>query len=284
MSLPFAFDPTMEPTGVVDIGTTRDGLSQLRRRWLATDAWAVVLLVHGIAEHSGRYEHVARQLVDAGISVVAFDLRGFGDSGGPRGHVDDFARFHDGVEDHLDEIAALGVPTVLLGHSMGGLVAASYGLTERPQPDRVVLSAPAMALATPRPLWRAARTVGEMVPRLRFTIPIDPEDLSTDPRVGRAYTADPLVDLRVSTGLIAEMVDTILSIEGELDRWRHPTLVLHGDADEIVPPVASEPLGELGPVERRIYPGMRHEVFNEPGGPTVVAELVHWLRHSLDRA
>ncbi len=281
MSSVFAFDPALESTAQVDLGTTRDGLSQLRRRWLAPDAWAVMLVVHGIAEHSGRYEHVARQLVDRGISVVGYDQRGFGDSGGPQGHVDDFSQFHDDLEDHLAELAALGVPTVVLGHSMGGLVVTSYGLTDRPQPDRFVLSAPSLALATPRRSWRATRAIGELVPKIRITLPIHPEDLATDPRVGEAYTADPLVNLRASLGLVGEMVDTILDVEADLGRWDHPTLVIHGLDDQLVPPSASEAIGALESVERRTYSGMRHELFNEPDGPGVVDEVVDWLRASL---
>ena len=141
------FRPELDDTAESVFGVTRDGLSQLRRYWRAPKPGAVVVIVHGIAEHSGRYEHVARQLNAANLSVVGYDQRGHGRSGGRRGHVDSMDQLHDDLEDQLAGAARLGLPTFVLGHSMGGLVTTSYALTDRPQPQGLVLSAPALALA-----------------------------------------------------------------------------------------------------------------------------------------
>ena len=276
MSSRFAFDPSSDDTAVVSLGTTRDGLTQLRRQWAASDPVAAVLIVHGIAEHCGRYEHVARQLVDSGITTVAFDQRGFGDSGGCRGYVDSFDQFHDDVEDHLAEVRRLGLPTFLLGHSLGGLVVGSYALADRAQPDGIMLSSPAFALDGPQWLVGPLVTVGRWLERVRVRAPIDVAHLSSDPRVGQVYEADPLVDTRATLGLVSEILDTMRTMTAEIVGWNRDTIVVHGLDDCIVPARASETIGELPGVIRLTYPNGRHELFNEPFGPDVVGDLIAW--------
>jgi len=137
-------------TSIIDYGVTRDGLTQLRRRWKAAGtARAIVLIVHGISEHSGRYEAVGQQLAEAGFHVVAYDHRGHGQSGGRRTYVDSFDELLDDLEDHLSEVRQLGLPVVVLGHSMGGLIATAYAVSSRPQPHYLVLSAPALGAEVP---------------------------------------------------------------------------------------------------------------------------------------
>ena len=132
-----------------------------------------MLIVHGIGEHSGRYEHVGGHFADAGIDVLSYDQRGFGESGGHRGHVERFDEFLDDAEVLLSERRSLNVPTILLGHSLGGLVSSSYLVSKRPQPDLAVLSAP--ALDAELPSWQrfAAPALGTIVPRLRIPADFD---------------------------------------------------------------------------------------------------------------
>ena len=147
-----------------DVGTsvrTRDGLVLRTYVWPADSPRAHLLLVHGVAEHAGRYAHVGAQLARAGITTHAFDLRGFGGSGGHRAYVDRWPRFYDDLEDRLTEVrvAAAGLPVVLYGHSMGGLIALGYALAEppRPLPDLLVLSAPAIDATVPE--WKRVLAV-----------------------------------------------------------------------------------------------------------------------------
>ncbi len=277
MTQSFGFDPDMASTAAVDFGITRDGLSQLRRCWHAQAPRAVLVLVHGIAEHSGRYEHVARQFVDAGVTVIAYDQRGFGDSGGRRGHVDSFDQFHDDVEDHLAEARKLDLPTILLGHSMGGLICAGYALTGRPQPDKVVLSAPALAFPASRWLLTPVEVLGRLLPGVSVKLQLKGEDLASDPRVGEKYMADPLLQLENTLGLLGAMIRSIRRVGEDLWSWSSDSLVIHGLDDKIVLPAASEAIGECAGVDRRTYDGLRHEIFNEPTGPSVVAEILDWL-------
>ncbi len=271
----------MAATAEVDTVTTVGGVKQLRRTWAVPSPRAAVLLVHGIAEHSGRYEHVARQLNAAGMTVVGYDQLGHGGTGGEPGHVDSFTQFHDDVQTHLGRLRELGVPVVLLGHSMGGLVATSYGLTARPQPDLYVLSAPALQLALPRFARGIVVWLGKRLARRHLTLPLKPAALATDPRVGEAYSADPLVSLRVTFGLVGAMAAETKWIEPLIDSWSHRAMIVHGTDDEIVPPAASEALGRVDGVDRVPYVGLRHENFNEPSGPEVVADIIAWVDRAL---
>jgi alpha-beta hydrolase superfamily lysophospholipase len=268
---------------------TRDGLSQLQRRWHLVDDQAggvaqrgappkaAVLLVHGIAEHSGRYEHVGRYLAERGFDVLAFDSRGHGQSGGRRGHVEHFTDHLDDVEDLIVERRQLGAPVVLIGHSLGGLISASYMVSGRPQPDLLVLSAPALDADLPRWQRLAAKALARIAPRLFVKTRVDPSILTRNEEVQAAYLADPLrvggSTARLGQESFAAMAETSASI----DRITVPTYVLHGGDDRLVPPSASRPLADLPNVTYRLWPGLRHECFNEPERDDVLAEVVDWL-------
>lgn len=270
------------PTSSVDRGLTRDGLQQLRRRWQPPEApVAAVLLVHGMGEHSGRYEHVGRWLADAGYDVVAIDQRGFGGSGGRRAFVDSFDRFLDDVEDQLAELRTLGVPVVLFGHSMGGLVCADYVTSGRPLPDVLVLSGPALAATVPPVQRFLAPFLGRVAPTLRIPSHIDGSVLSRDPAVGAAYLADPDNVLFVTARLGAELIARGPQVVARLDRLSVPALVLHGGSDRLVPPTASAPFEGRPGVVREVLPGLLHEILNEPEYPQVLLRIVEWIEQAL---
>jgi alpha-beta hydrolase superfamily lysophospholipase len=270
-------------SAVVDFGITRDGLVQLRRHWRATTSpFAAVLLVHGIGEHSGRYEAVGDLFAAAGVEVVAIDLRGFGESDGRRGDIGWFGQYLDDVEDQLAEVRALGLPIALLGHSMGGLIALSYVLDNRPPPELLVLSGPALGAAIPAPLRAVAPLLGRLVPWLRVRSPITGAMLASDPAVGEAYFADPLVVQSTAASVGAAMIGEMARVTTRLHELAVPTLVLHGGDDPLVPPKYSRPLAALAGVERRELPGLRHEVLQEPSYPQLVADIVAWMRGRLD--
>lgn len=273
----YSFDPDVPATSIVDHGRTRDGIEQVRRQWPADDPRAAVLLVHGIGEHCGRYEHVARQLSDAGLYTVGFDQRGFGASGGRRAFVESFTQYHDDVEDLLSEVRELELPTVLLGHSMGGLVAISYVLRDRPPPDLMVLSAPALGAEAPEWMRKATGPMSRLAPRLRMQTPFDTSVLSRDPRVGQDYEADPLVERSTTARLGAEILENIDWCRERIHEIDVPTLLLHGDEDLLVPAWSTEITDTVASVERRVIEGARHEIFNEPDGPAAVADVIAWL-------
>jgi alpha-beta hydrolase superfamily lysophospholipase len=274
---------------------TRDGITQLQRRWRPADGEptgvagvsaagagaagvsAAVLLVHGIGEHSGRYDHVGRYLAARRFDVMAFDCRGHGQSGGRRGHLEGFNEHLDDVEDLIVERRQLGVPVVLIGHSLGGLISASYVVSGRPSPDLLVLSAPALGAAVPRWQRAAARTLCRVAPRVFVKSEIDPEVLSRDPGVQQAYVEDPLLVAGATARLGQEILTAMAQTSASIDRITIPTYVLHGGDDQLVPPEHSRPLAALANVTYRLWPGLRHECLNEPEQAEVLAELVGWL-------
>ena len=279
MSQPTAYEPV---TSTVDHGTTRDGLVQLRRRWQPTgDAKAAVLLLHGIAEHSGRYEHVGRRMADNGFDVVAIDHRGYGRSGGRRGHVDSWMQFCDDVEDQMNEVRTLGLPTVLLGHSMGGLIATRYVVDQRVQPDVLVLSGPALGAEIPTHLRVAAPLLGRVMPTLEIKDDGDPDLLSVDPTVGEVFYADPYRVPYPTARLGWELMKAIDDARAGIANVTMPTLVQHGDDDGLVPAEASEIFETLSNVTRITYPGLRHEIYNEPNRFEIIDEMIAWVDANL---
>lgn len=261
----------------IDYGVNRRGQRQLRRQW-APDGVpkAIVLLIHGLAEHCGRYEHVGAQMADAGYGVVAYDQRGHGNTG-HKGHIDRFDEFLDDVEDQMAEVRALGLPVVLCGHSMGGLISTTYAISGRPAPDLLVLSGP--ALGTGVPTWQitAVQKLAQLSPTLHPKVPFDTDVLSRDPAVGEAYTADPLIKVGGTVSLLNQIISTAGSTAERVGELDLPTLCLHGADDELVPAVASRVLDGLPGVERHELPGLRHEIFNEPEGPEVVQQVIDWI-------
>lgn len=279
-------------TSIVGHAMASDGTDLLTRHWPAADEacaggawagapWAYVLLVHGLGEHSGRYEHVGDQLAAAGIDVSAYDHRGTGGSGGRRGHVDRWSQLHDDLGGRLAEVrtSAGDRPVVLYGHSMGGLVVAGYCMSDRPRPDLVVLSSPALDSTIPGWKRAFARLLGRVVPTFDIPNDIKGETLSRDPSVA-ARTVDDPGCVKTSTARFgAEGLGEQARVRATAPRGLGvPTLVLHGLDDGLVPHQASAAFEGAPGVERRTYPGLRHELHNEPEGPQVVDDIIAWLR------
>jgi alpha-beta hydrolase superfamily lysophospholipase len=265
---------------VVTQTTAADGTDLLVRAWPADAPWASVLIVHGLGEHSGRYEHVGDQLAAAGLDVQSLDLRGQGRSGGRRGHVDRWSQFHDDLEERLLAVRAVAGdrPVVLYGHSMGGLVVLGYLLTERHKPDLVVVTSPGLDSTVAG--WKKvlAPFLARIVPTLAVPNGIDGTTLSRDPRVAGKVAADPACAKASTARFGAEALAEQARVRRDYPYLTLPMLVLHGLDDGLVPAVASERLATLPNVERRTYPGLRHELHNEPEGTAILDEVIAWLR------
>ena len=259
---------------------TADGLALLTRHWQADDPWAAVLLVHGLGEHSGRYEHVGDHFAAAGLDTYAYDHRGNGGSDGVRGDIDRWSRYHDDMAERLAAVreASDGRPVIVYAHSMGGLIAAGYLLSDRPRPDVAVLSAPGLDSTLAR--WKVALApiLGRIVPTLSVPNGVRVETLSRDPAVGRRLLADPLNGRASTTRFGAEAVREQRRVRAGAKGIGGPTLVIHGLDDGLVPASASEPFEGAPGVERRTYPGLRHEMHNEPEWQNVLDDVIDWIR------
>jgi acylglycerol lipase len=261
--------------------TAADGTKLLVRQWTpARPAWASVLLIHGIAEHTGRYELLGNRFAAAGLEVQGYDQRGFGASGGERAYVDRWEQQLNDLGERLRSVRsdAAGRPVVLFGHSLGGLIALGYVLTDRSKPDLLVLSAPAIEATVPGWKRNVARVLSSVAPRLHIPNDFDGATLSRDPTVAERYLADPLIEHTTTARFGAEALAEQRRVQTELGRLTLPTLVIHGGDDGLVPPSSSEPLGQLASVTRRTYPGLRHELHMEPEGPAVLDDVIDWIR------
>jgi len=236
-----------------------------------------MLLVHGIGEHSGRYEHVGAAFAEAGVDVLAHDQRGFGETEGERGHVDSFDQFLTDVEPLIADRRSLGVPVILMGHSLGGLVATAYLVSDRPQPDLAILSSPALAAELPGWQRAGAPILGALAPKLRIPADFDGSVLSRDVQVQQDYENDPLRVPTSTARLGREILRTMKVVSTSLDRLRLPTYVAHGADDTLVPVSASLPLESLPNVDRRVWQGLRHECLNEPEQGEVIGEILTWI-------
>lgn len=272
-----AFAGASEGTEVI----SRSGSTQYRRTWDHPNPTARVLLLHGIAEHSGRYEHVGSTLRDAGFSVMSYDHHGHGRSGGVRGHVPSFETFLDDVEDNLAELRDSGDPVILMAHSMGGLIATAYCVSDRPQPDVLLLSGPALGAEVPK--WQSvgAPIIGKFAPKLFIKNEFDGSLLSSNPAVGIMYRDDPLRINGATAGLGLELFKAMDDTNARLSNLSIPTIVIHGGADRIVAERFSAPIGELAIATRHVLPGLEHEILNESSWKTTMSTFIHFAKGAL---
>ena len=264
-------------TAIVGTRTTHDDITLATRHWAVADPRAAIVLVHGLAEHTGRYDHVADRFASRGFDVRGTDLRGFGRSGGDRAYVEDFSEYTTDLANDITAARDLGVPVVLLGHSLGGLIAILYATEDHPQPDLLVLSAPAVDAELPRVKALAAKALGRVLPRLKVSNGLKAEQLSRDPTVGERYFADPLVFPKSTVRLATAFMDAAERARDSLERIAQPTLVVHGGSDTIVEPRFSEPVGRLPGATRVVFNGFRHESFNEEGGTLAATTIADWI-------
>jgi alpha-beta hydrolase superfamily lysophospholipase len=272
-----------------------DGLQINVREWPCEDARGTVIIVHGLGEHIGRYEHVAQQLLKTGRNVVGYDHRGHGASQGRRGAM---PRSDSMLRDLAVVIDAVRTrqpgPLVLLGHSMGGLIAARMvaGGLEVSKPewyrpvDALVLSSPALDLGMTDGQKRLLSFLGPIAPGLAVGNGLKPEWISRDAAVVKAYVDDPLVHDRVTPRLVRFLLDGGEFVRANAAQWRVPTLLLYAGSDRCVAPAGSAAFGAAAPsnvVKTEVFQPLFHEIFNEPEQADVFAVMSEWLSPSAVR-
>ena len=280
----------MPAFGDVESWTAPDGARlALRRAAPAGPSRAVLLLLHGFGDHSGRYAHVAAWAVARGYSLWALDQRGHGHSPGPRGHITRFAQFLADVAALRKRAAAeLPLPQVLLGHSFGGLVVLRYLETAPQGLAAAVVTRPFHALAMHAPAWKvaAARVLADLAPGLGMSTGLDTALLSTDAGVGEAARADPLYHGRMTPRAWREILAAQAAVVAEQDRIATPLLMLLAGDDRILSSAASRAFAAAlpTPADLIVYEGMYHEIHNERERDRVFADLGAWLDRALAAA
>lgn len=271
------------PTSSLAELTVADGTQLTWRAWPAPEApaRATVLIVHGLGEHSGRYEHVAQRLRSWGFAVAGYDHRGHGRSQGPRGglrHAHDMLSDLAAVVDHLRAHGA--APLILLGHSMGGLVVGRFVADALRPVDGLVMSSPALDIGLStlnRGLLAASHA---LAPNLQVPNGLNPAFVSHDEAVVQAYVDDPLVHDKVTARLVRFMVDGGVRVRERAGQWSVPTLLMWAGADKLVAPAGSAAFAERAPKHAahcHRFDHMYHEIFNEPDNEAVFEVLEHWL-------
>jgi acylglycerol lipase len=238
-----------------------------------------ILIVPGLAEHLGRYEHVVEALNAADCSVTVIELRGHGKSDGKQGHVDKWSQY---IEDVQAAAATIDGPIVLLGHSMGGLVSLDVAINGLPNGiSALALSDPNVAVAFEAPAIKVmgAKVLSRLLPGLSLDNELDSKLISRDPAVVEKYNADPLVYSTITPRWFTEMVKSQARVIAHSTAYTLPLLMLLGEGDAICDWKASAALARNwgGAAKTITYPELYHEIFNEPEKEKVIADLVQWL-------
>ena len=266
--------------------TASDGDNIALQEWPLPDGVPLrgcVVLVHGLGEHAGRYDHVAKRLNSWGFAVRGYDQYGHGESGGPRGGLPNDDRLLVDLADVVDATRIRlpdGVPLILLGHSMGGLVVGRFVALKRRPVDALVMSSPALdpGLSAVQKLLLAI--VPKIAPNLRVGNGLNADYISHDPATIAAYRADPLVHDRISGRLAKFIADGGPATVARAAQWTVPTLLMYAGGDRLVNPAGSRAFAAAAPkavVTSHCFPEHYHELFNELEREPVFAMLESWL-------
>ncbi|MBU4483891.1 lysophospholipase [bacterium] len=274
--------------GVISHIYNQRGKKLYFEQWLPKDPKAIIVLVHGLCDHSRRYEPFKKHFFDRGYGIFCYDHQGQGKSAGKKGHiskfmhfVNDLSYFIHNVKDKVSER-----PIFIVAHSMGGLVAVNYGIRHMKSVAGIVLCSSAIKPFIKFPDWKIkiAPYVSKFVPIATIQSTTDPKDLTHDEKEVEYYTNDPYVHHRVTIRLVQELLDNIKEVDKKIKMFSAPVLILHGNRDKVCDIEGSEYLYNMIPVankELKIYDGMYHELLNEIGKERVFADIQGWIEKQM---
>jgi len=274
-------------TGYTEGYIKQNGLNIFYRRYIADSEKALLVIAHGLGEHSGRYVNVVKRLVPKGITVYAPDFRGHGKSDGKRGHVLSFGEYledlHPIVETALKEKKP-GMKCFLLGHSMGGLIAINYAIRRQETIDGLIISSPSLGVAVKVPAIKAAlgKVMSSLWPGLSLNNELDASKISHDDKVVAAYKNDPLVHNRVSVRWFTEFLSAMENANKEAQNIKVPVLMqIAGDDHLVNAGVSKSFFGKLAIKDKtlHVYDGLYHEGYNEreKDRKIVIDDLETWI-------
>lgn len=266
-----------------------DGTDLQYYEQLAENPKAVICLVHGMGEHTGRYGHVSGFFAERGMATLGFDQRGHGKSGGKRGHTPSYDLLQESVAQLVKTASEKypGVPLILYGHSMGGNLVLNYAIRNGSGVKAVVGSSPYLRLAFVPPKWKVtlANVMGSLLPGLQQPTGLATAMLSHDPAVVKAYENDPLVHDKITVAYylsIEKSGEWAIQHAAEL---KVPTLVFHGAGDQITSHEATREFAEnaQGNAELKLWDNLYHETHNEPEYRQVLGYVADWIEKTLAR-
>ncbi len=250
----------------------KGGVEIFFQSWNVKKPRVVLFIAHGLGEHSGRYMNIIKKLQGKGVSVFSMDHRGHGRSGGKPGHVDAFSEYISDLNLYINciKMEHEKIPFILMGHSMGGLIACKYTLSHSSDVDGLILSAPAFILAVEVPGWKTGlgKFFSRYIPGLTMSNELDPKLLSHDENVVKTYTNDPFVHNKVTARFYTEFIAAGAECIARTGELTIPLLIFHGEEDKMVSPRGSEIVYAKASTEGKrkalhIYPGLFHETMNE---------------------
>jgi len=267
---------------------TEDGLKLFGQGWeVSVEPQAVVCLVHGLGEHSGRYSHMAEVLTQSDISLMTFDLRGHGKSEGRPGHTPSMDAYMLDIELCLTQARRRypGKALFLYGHSLGGLLVLNYELRCKPELKGVIASGPGLRTRLEEQTLKVALSLvlGKFLPRLSIPSGLETDQLSKDPQVIRNYIDDPLVHDRTTLGFARTMFPVLSWTFEHAGEFSSPLLIMHGSEDELAYPLGSREFASAVPgrCDLKMFTGLKHEIHNEPEQERVFQHLLDWIQQEL---
>jgi alpha-beta hydrolase superfamily lysophospholipase len=278
-----AAEKTLAREGTI---ASADGTKIAYRAWPKPGARTSFAVVHGLGEHSGRYEEFAEGMARHGMATFAVDLRGHGKSAGQRGHVDSWSQWTDDVSAFVGHVEAETEGEVVpVGHSFGGATMLSTVLAGKlPKSRRFIVSSPALKVKVAVPAWKIAlgKATSKLVPKLALNNEVDPRLVSRIPEVVEAYRTDPLVHSKISSRLYTEWQAATRYILEHAGEIKIPFLILAGTADGLIDPAGSEELNRKSAAksELKLFQGRFHEPFNDLGNEEVFGVIAGWLKKS----
>ncbi len=278
----FESQPPSESTWKTD-----DGLNIAVSQWSVHSPRAVLLLIHGIGDHSGRFVHVAKQLKFHGITVIGPDLRGNGRSQGPRGYISDFDVFLDDLDMFWTYIQKQygDLPRFTYGQSLGGLIVLYHAIKRNPSLAGIVATSPALGVALPTPYWKIAigRTIGRLLPKFRLNTGLNVQELCDDQEAIERLMSDPLRHQRISAQMFFGMVDAGNWCLENCQLLDTSTLVMHGAQDRVTDHTASQRFVQAcgDRCQLKIWPRGKHELHNMRNKDEVLRFATDWLRRQL---
>ncbi len=271
--------------------SSKDGLSLFGRAWVSQKKIpkGIVHLIHGLGEHTGRYDHIGKALSKNGYHLLGFDLRGHGLSEGPRGHTPGLTNLLDDISIFIEEAKKYltnRIPTFLYGHSLGGNLVINYRINNNLVLQGAIVTSPALILSAPQPAWKIAlaKFLAEKIPHFSWKNGLEKKALSRDAAIVKAYEDDVYVHDKISARMGLDLLESGWKALENAEQWNIPLLLMHGTADRITSYQGSKAFAQKAgdSVSFVSWENYFHELHNDIDSEKVIDKMIDWLDQSIN--